>query len=141
VKSPSRGLHFRECAMRGIPWPHPALVVSSNMKWTYAIMVDISMLRILEAPGGEQSIIGGPILRIRNARQSEAVPDAASVFKREMYVCGHGEHGGYFGGPEGDIVYWRSHFANRQARQPGAASRSAHVSKHHAGARLSGDDT
>jgi len=38
------------------------------------------------------SPIGCPVLRIRNARQSEAASDAAGVFKHEVGVCGHGGH-------------------------------------------------
>ena len=50
------------------------------------------------------SPIRGPILRIRNARQSEAASDAASVFTQEAYVWGHVSrvYRRCLGGPGGD---------------------------------------
>ena len=50
------------------------------------------------------SPIGGPIFRIRNARQSEAASDAARVSKHEAEVCGHGGHSlrRYLGVPGGE---------------------------------------
>ena len=43
-------------------------------------------------------------LRMRDARQPGAAPDAASVFKHEVDVCGHDRHAhrGYLGGHWGE---------------------------------------
>ena len=42
---------FCEYTMRGSPGSHPALLVPPSTKWAYAIMVDVSTVRISEAPG------------------------------------------------------------------------------------------
>jgi hypothetical protein len=42
---------FCEYVMRGSTPPHPALLVFSSKERTYAITVNISIVRILEAPG------------------------------------------------------------------------------------------
>ena len=42
---------FCEYAMRGSPRPHPTLLVSLNVKRTYVVTADKSILRSLEAPG------------------------------------------------------------------------------------------
>ena len=44
---------FCEFVMRGSPSPHSALLVFSNTKWTYAVTVGISIVRVLEAPGSD----------------------------------------------------------------------------------------
>ena len=36
--------------MLGCPAPHPALLVSSNMKWTYAVKADMPIVGISEGP-------------------------------------------------------------------------------------------
>ena len=48
--------------------------------------------------------IEDPILRMRNARQSETASDAGSVFKYEVGVCGHGGHARrrFLRGPRGE---------------------------------------
>ena len=48
-------------AKRGSPRPHPALLVSSSTKWSYAVVFDISTVRILEAPGGEHPLLEVPL--------------------------------------------------------------------------------
>ena len=40
-----------EHAMRGSPRPHPALLVSSNMEWTYAETANMRIVGISEGPG------------------------------------------------------------------------------------------
>ena len=42
---------FWECAMRGSPWPHPALLGSLCTKWAYAVMADMPTVGISEGPG------------------------------------------------------------------------------------------
>ena len=42
---------FCEYAMRGSPRPHPSLLVSSNMKWTYTVTADMPIVGISEGPG------------------------------------------------------------------------------------------
>jgi len=42
---------FCEYAMRGSPRAHPTLFVSPSTNRTYAVMVDVSTVRISEAPG------------------------------------------------------------------------------------------
>jgi len=53
---------------------------------------------------GENCLFEDPNLRIRNVRQAEAASNAASGFKHEADVCGHGGHAhrGYLGGPGGE---------------------------------------
>jgi hypothetical protein len=51
VYSPIRGPHFCEYAMRVSPRAHPTLLVSPSTKRTYAVMVDVSTVRISEATG------------------------------------------------------------------------------------------
>ena len=77
--------------------------------------------------------IGGPILRMRNARQSEAASDVARVFKHEVGICGHGGHAHrrYLGGSGGECRLLEVPFCEmRNTKQSDAASRSARVSKH-----------
>ena len=40
-----------EYAMRGIQRPHPAMLMPTSTKWSYALKVDVSTVRISEAPG------------------------------------------------------------------------------------------
>ena len=42
---------FCECAMRGRPQPHPALLVSPCTKWTYAVTADMPFVGISEVSG------------------------------------------------------------------------------------------
>ena len=75
-----------------------------------------------------------PFLRMRNTRQSGAASHSASVFEHEEYICGHGGHAHrrYIRGPGGGYRAVEVPFGEmRSARQSTAASRSAHVSKHH----------
>jgi len=58
---------FCEYAILGSPGSHPALLVSSCAKWTYAFMVKQSTVRISEAPG-----VNGAYLRSHFATQCEA---------------------------------------------------------------------
>ena len=53
--------HFANCVMHGSKRPHPALPVSSSAKWSYAVVFDISTVRILEAPRGEHRLLEVPI--------------------------------------------------------------------------------
>ena len=46
-----RRSHLAKCAIRGSPRAHPILLLSSNMKWTYAITVDMPIMGISEGPG------------------------------------------------------------------------------------------
>ena len=42
---------FCEYAMRGSPRPQQTLIVSSNMKWTYAVTGDMPVICFSEGPG------------------------------------------------------------------------------------------
>ena len=55
--------------MRGSPVPHPALLVTSNVKWTYAVTADMPIVGISEGPG-----------------VNIAYSNTASVFKHEVDV-------------------------------------------------------
>ena len=77
---------FCEYAMRGSPRPHPALLVFSNTKWTYAVTVDISIVGILEGPGGEYRLSEVPFGEIRNARRPAAASDVDRVPKHEVVI-------------------------------------------------------
>ena len=47
---------IREYATRGSQRPHPALLVFSNTKWSYAATVDMLFVGISEAPGVDIAI-------------------------------------------------------------------------------------
>ena len=49
-----------EYAMRGSPRAHPTLLVSPSTKRTYAVTVDVSTVRISEAPEGEYRLLEVP---------------------------------------------------------------------------------
>ena len=107
---------FCEYAMRGTSRPRPALLVFSSTKWTYAIMVDISTVRISYSPGGkcrlfqvpfcEYAMRGSPgphptLLMFTDIKCSHAVMvDTSTVRISE--------------GPGVSNAYSRSHFANTQ---------------------------
>jgi len=103
--------------MQGSPRPHPTLLVSSNTKWTYAVTVDMPIVGISEGPGVNIAYSGSH-LRTRNARQSEAASDSASVFKHEVDIYGHGgnAHHRYLGGPGGEYCLFEVPFCEYAMR-------------------------
>ena len=60
---------YCEYAMRGSKRPHPVLIVSSSTKWSYAVLFDISTVRILDAAGCEYRLVEVPFCKLRNAWQ------------------------------------------------------------------------
>ena len=85
---------------------------------------------------GVISFFRGPVLQIHNARQSEAAPRSAGVFKHELDVCGHGgqAYASYLGGSGGEYRHLEVPFGEiRNSRRPAAASDVGRVSKHEVG--------
>ena len=89
---------FRECAMRGSPQPHPVRRMSPSTKRTYAVMVDVSTVRISEAPGGEYRLLEFPICeyairgslalhyaRITPSRTKQASLSTVTVLKQGVF--------------------------------------------------------
>ena len=107
---------FCEHAMRGSPRPHPALLVSSNTKWAYAVTTGRYTVRIFKGSGGEHRLVEVPfcecarrgskrphlaLLLVSNTKWAYAV----TVDKLILRISE---------GPWVKFAYRRSHFANTQ---------------------------
>ena len=129
-----------EYAKRGSPWPHITARVFMH-EVDVCVNGGYALRRYLGGPGGENRLFEDPILRIHNARQSEAASHSARVSKHEMVICGHGGHiyHANFRGPGGEYRLLKVPFLRiRETRQSAAASRSVRVYKHQGGVKLSG---
>ena len=102
--------------MRGIKRPHPALLASSNTKWTYTITVDMSLVDISGGGWGEYRLSEVPFceyaMRVGPGPHSSLLVSSDTkctcTITADMPIVPISE------GPGMNIAYWRSHLANTQ---------------------------
>ena len=101
--------------MRGSPVPHPALLVSSNKKWTYAATAYMPIVGISEGPGVNIAY-SRSLFANTQCEQSEAASRSASVFNIKLAYTATADMPtvAILEVPGVNIVYSSSHFANTQ---------------------------
>ena len=76
--------------MQGALPPHPTLLVLTNTKQTYTVTVD-KLSRLYWRARGRVRRFEGPILRMRNTRQSGAASRSVRVNKHQVRTTLDGE--------------------------------------------------